>query len=69
MNFISSKKQVKRYLDDLLIELNVNKAEDKNLIEKFTKTLNCYWSLYNLREYTVKMNEIFDKYGKEKLKV
>ncbi len=60
MNLIPEK-QVKRYLDDLLVELNV-KEFLKETLNKFINTANKYWNSYDLSEYQEKANLLLKKY-------
>ena len=62
MNF--KEKQIKSYLDDLLIELEVSK--NKIIIEKIVDTFNYYKNEYPnlIKEYQEKGNEILKQLKK-----
>ena len=56
---VMPKEKVKRYLDDLLINLEVNPSKENK--DKFEKTFNYYREYFNYKEiekYKNKANEI-----------
>lgn len=55
---ITSKEKIKRYLDDLLIQLEVSKGKDKEVKIKLFKAIDSYGKDYNLLEYRTKTYQI-----------
>jgi len=56
-----SKEKVKKELEDLLINLDINHA-DKESKKEFLKFINIYWNSYDLKEYQEKANKILERY-------
>ena len=43
--------KVKRYLDDILVRLEVSEAKDRELRTEFAIAVNFYKSCYDLKDY------------------
>jgi len=56
-----SEEKVKKELEDLLINLDINHA-DKESKKEFLKFINIYWNSYDLKEYQEKANKILERY-------
>ncbi|MEK6925847.1 MAG: hypothetical protein AABW50_01070 [Nanoarchaeota archaeon] len=55
--------KVKRYLDDILVRLEVSEAKDRELRTEFVIAVNFYKSCYDLKDYGIKANEILSQYA------
>ena len=65
---IASEEKVGKYLDDLLIQLEVSKGKDKEVKTKLFNAINLYGKDYNLLEYKTKAYQILNNKPKKTTK-